>query len=192
MTIMEMPRRVREAARLSAGRLVARFLEPLLFRQRKRGTRLQLSSRSLDWRPEIKGAIPAAEIIAGGNAPLSSLAEGTLAQRFHAWCGASGRRYICSVFPVDRAAADAGLPDYVDAIALAVTCNAEGSRRCLSLLVTDEELAEPVVRQQFIAAALAAGAIEWHVHLLAADAQQRRLVSKDITAGRLAHSSAPR
>ena len=57
---------------------------------------------------------------APSNTALASLAGGDLEERFHAWRGRSGRRYICSVFPVDHRAADAGLPEFAEAIVIAV------------------------------------------------------------------------
>jgi hypothetical protein len=189
MMIMEMPRRVREAARSSGGGLVARLLEPLFFRQRKFSGRVQLSSRLPEKRPESR-AVPISAIERAGesNAPLDSLAGGTLAARFHAWRGASGRRYICSVFVAEAAEFEAGLPDFADAIALAVACESDGRRRCLSVFVSEAGNGG-ASRQAFVTAALAAGAVEWHIHLLAVDAQQRRLVAKDIEIGCFAETS---
>lgn len=189
MTIMEMPRRARSAARPSGGGLVARFFEPLLFSHRTFSGRVQLWSRAQERKPESKIA-PArpAERITGSNAPLESLAGGSLASRFHAWRGASGRRYICSVFAADRADPEAGLPDFADAIAIAVARDGEGRRRCVSLFLS-EAMTDAGARRHLIAAAMAAGAVEWHIHLLAADAQQRRAVARDIESDRFADAS---
>ncbi len=192
MTIMEMPRRARQAARPSGGGLVARFFEPLLFSHRKFSGRVQLWARAQERKPESKIApLRPTERITGGNAPLESLAGGSLASRFHAWRGASGRRYICSVFAADRADPDAGLPDFTDAIAMAVACDGEGRRRCVSLFLS-EATTDAAARRHFIAAAMAAGAIEWHIHLQAADAQQRRAIATDIESGCLADTSSVR
>ncbi|MGC1556556.1 MAG: hypothetical protein WA745_03305, partial [Methylovirgula sp.] len=61
-----------------------------------------------------------------GNAALKSLSGSPLAGRFHAWHGASGRRYVCSVFPLDPAAPDAGLPQFAGAVVLAVLRAGDG------------------------------------------------------------------
>ncbi len=142
--------------------------------------------------PESKtAAVQPLEGVTGSNAPLDSLAGGSLASRFHAWRGASGRRYIFSVFGADRSAPDAGLPDFAEAIALAVARDDRGSRRCVALCL-NEATTDPATRQHFVAAALAAGAVEWHIHLLAEDPQQRRAIAKDIECGRFAEASTVR
>lgn len=197
MTIIEMPRRVRVAARLSGTGLVSRFLQPLLFSQRQIAGRISPTlARGRDAvRTAGREARPAAGCPAKGltssNAPLESLAGGSLASRFHAWRGASGRRYICSVFPADPAAPDAGLPDFADAIAMAVVREPDGGRRRISLFLS-EATSDATTRRAFVAEALAKGTIEWHVHLLAVDAWQRRAVATDIETCRFADASAVR
>jgi hypothetical protein len=189
MMIMEMPRRVRMTARLSGGGLVARFFEPWFFRHRKFSGRVQLSARAPEKKPESEIApVWPADRITGSNAPLESLAGRTLSARFHAWHGASGQRYICSVFPADCADPDAGLPDFADAITLAVACDNAGQRRCVSLTLS-EAMTDIAARQHFIAAGLAAGVVEWHVHLLAAEVQQRHAVAQDIESGCFAEAA---
>jgi hypothetical protein len=126
----------------------------------------------------------------GVNAPLSSLAGGSMASRFHAWHGASGRRYICSVFPVDPDAPDAGLPDFAEAIALAVAADADKGQKCIALFLYDGSTAARA-RNDFIASALKAGAVAWHIHL-AEDPQQRLAVAKDIESGRIAEPASAR
>jgi hypothetical protein len=119
------------------------------------------------------------------NHPLASLAGGDLEGRFHAWRGRSGRRYIFSVFPVDLQAADAGLPDFAEAIVIAVA-EFGGTRRVIACLQCEPAAS---ARQAFVAAALAAGARQWHVHLLAVDPRQRGAAIADIAA--LCHPLAP-
>jgi hypothetical protein len=115
------------------------------------------------------------------NATLESVAGGALAARFHAWHGSSGQRYVCSVFPVDAADADAGLPDFTEAVVIAAACEGDGTRRLVALRQC-ETGANPYARESFIIEALAAGASEWHVHLLASDVTQRRAAMADIDA----------
>ena len=52
--------------------------------------------------------------LTGDAGPLAAPENSALAGRFHFWRGASGRRYVCSVFPPER------LPAYERAIALFV------------------------------------------------------------------------
>jgi hypothetical protein len=52
--------------------------------------------------------------LAGDAGPLAAPDNSALSSRFHFWRGASGRRYVCSVFPPER------LPAYERAIALFV------------------------------------------------------------------------
>jgi hypothetical protein len=118
---------------------------------------------------------------APSNTGLASLAGGDLAARFHAWRGRSGRRYICSVFPVDHRAADAGLPEFAEAIVIAVGQDIGGERRIVAFLQC-EYGANALARQAFVAAAIKAGARQWHVHLLTADPQKRRAAIEDIEA----------
>lgn len=114
------------------------------------------------------------------NAALESLAGDALAARFHAWRGNSGQRYICSVFPV-TAEPDAGLPDFTEAVVIAAACEDDGARRLVALRQC-ERGANPYARESFIIEALAAGASEWHIHLLASEEMQRRAAVADIDA----------
>lgn len=115
------------------------------------------------------------------NASLASLTGRDLSERFHAWRGRSGRRYICSVFPVDRHVSDAGLPDFAEAIVMAVKSDAASHRRIVGFCQS-EHGAGPVARRAFVTAAVAAGAQHWHVHLLTADPDKRRAAIEDIEA----------
>lgn len=181
MMITEVPGRARAAARLSSSGFVSRFLQPLLFGHRKVAGRAQPASpRGQESGPDRKTAQAT-----GSNAPLRSLAGETLASHFHAWRGASGRRYTCSVFPAVAEAPDAGLPDFVDAIAIAVAREPDGGRRRLSLLLSDAT-SDPAARSAFVAEGLAKGAIEWHIHLLAVEPWQRYAAATDIETCHLA------
>lgn len=182
MTIMETPRRGRGGVRSSSGGLVARFLRPLLFSHRNAAARLSPAApRAAEEALPDKAARPAdgADRRAGSNAPLASLAGGDLATRFHAWRGTSGRRYICSVFPIDAGDPEAGLPDLGEAIVMAVSRDGEGRRQRIALFIS-EPASDATTRRNFIAEALAGGAAEWHVHLLAKDAAQRQAAANDI------------
>jgi hypothetical protein len=116
------------------------------------------------------------------DAMLKSLAGSPLARRFHAWHGGAGRRYVCSVFRIDPAAPDAGLPEFTQAVVLAVARRADGGRQLVALCQCGPD-ADPYARTSFAIEALAVGAIEWHVHL-SPSAAQRQAIIADIKAAR--------
>jgi hypothetical protein len=126
--------------------------------------------------------VPAGISVAtNANAPLASLEGDVLARRFHVWSGRSGRRYICSVFAACRESAEAGLPDFADAIVIAVAMTAEGLRYPIAFFDCGDACAGYLDRRQgFLAKALAHSVREWHVHLLATNPQHRRSVLADI------------
>jgi hypothetical protein len=115
------------------------------------------------------------------NTSLASLAGGDLAERFHSWRGRSGRRYICSVFRVEHHKEDAGLPDFAAAVVIAVKTDAAGDRQVIGFCQCEHGFG-PVARTAFVTTAIAAGAQQWHVHLLTADPQKRRAAIEDIEA----------
>jgi hypothetical protein len=135
------------------------------------------------WRERNADASPNARVNAAmpTNTSLASLAGGELSERFHAWRGRSGRRYICSVFPVDPHDKEGGLPDFAEAIVIAVKTDATGHRRVVGFCQS-EHGAGPVARHAFVTAAVAAGAQQWHIHLLTADLDKRRAAIEDIEA----------
>jgi hypothetical protein len=115
------------------------------------------------------------------DAPLDCLAGAALGARFHSWRGASGRRYICSVFPVCAGAELGGLPEFDEAVALAVSRDGEGRRRriaVLDLCWRDGRFAGDL---RAAGDAVSAGASEWHIHLLAGDACARRAAIADLS-----------
>jgi hypothetical protein len=112
------------------------------------------------------------------NAPVASLAGSVLAPRFHAWYGRSKRRTICSVYPVAKSEAGRGLPDFTAAIVIAV-------RRECGLLrsLTVFAFGDGEDKQVHVEEAVALGASEWHVHLLADSENARRAALRDLQAG---------
>ena len=113
------------------------------------------------------------------DAPLDCLAGAALGAHFHSWRGASGRRYTCSVFPVRAGAEMGGLPEFDEAIAIAVSRDGEGRRRriaVLDLCWRDGQFAGDV---HAVGEALGAGASEWHIHLLTGDAGARQTAIAD-------------
>jgi hypothetical protein len=116
---------------------------------------------------------------ATANASLPSLEGEALARRFHAWSGSSGRRYVCSVFQADMQAPFAGTPDFAEAILIAVRIEEDGLRTPIA--VFDSGDGGHCDRcGTFVAEALAQSVCEWHVHLLATDAQLRRAIKSDL------------
>jgi hypothetical protein len=135
------------------------------------------------WREKNAGTVVVlpAQTDEASNGSLASLAGGELEERFHSWRGRSGRRYICSVFRVDRHVEDAGLPDFAAAVVIAVKFDIAGNRQVVGFCQC-EHGAGPVARRTFVTAATGAGAQQWHVHLLTADPQKRRAAIEDIEA----------
>ncbi|MBL8588476.1 MAG: hypothetical protein JNK46_08105 [Methylobacteriaceae bacterium] len=110
-------------------------------------------------------------------APLASLAGGALARRFRAWRGASGRRYVVTVY----AAGETGWLDLDAALALVVAVAPDGRRRILAAHVDPDAPA----RRRLAAALVAAEgeACEVHLHLLAATPAERAAAAADLGAG---------
>lgn len=107
--------------------------------------------------------------------PVAGLLDDGLATRFHAWFGGSGRRYLASVFPLDRDADDLGLPDFGGFVVLAVGLRGS-ARRALSINAVETGRD----RHRAIRAALALGAEQWHVHLLGAGPAARAAIVADL------------
>jgi hypothetical protein len=105
--------------------------------------------------------------------PLAALADEPLSPRFCAWRGASGRRYIASVYEA-RAC-----PAYCDAALIVVAADADGRRRIVALADTGA-FPEPVVAR--LARTPTAGRLELHLHLLAATTAERRAALDDLAA----------
>ncbi len=97
--------------------------------------------------------------------PLRSADACGLATRFQAWRGRSGRRYVVSVHRRGR------LPDFADAVLLAVRCDPLGAMTLLGVRTTDDGLAGWDALAQ---------ADEIHVHLLALRPAERRKVVEDL------------
>jgi hypothetical protein len=116
------------------------------------------------------------------DAPLYCLAGAALDSHFHSWRGASGRRYICSVFPVCDGAELGGLPEFDGAIALAVSRDGGGLRQRIAVLDLCWRDGRFAGDWQAAGDALSAGACEWHIHLLAGDGDARRAAIADIVA----------
>lgn len=141
-----------------------------------RGRRAAPDFAEMEWLENSRRrSVPAA------NAPLDCLAGGALASRFHAWRGLSGRRYVCSVFPARRNLSWGGMPEFDDAVVLAVAADAWGARRRIAVFEFHSRRGRFCGDPDRVGAALEAGASEWHVHLLAERPWTRRAVIADLT-----------
>jgi hypothetical protein len=126
--------------------------------------------------PWLEPAPPTAPYFAETDAePLASLADDPLSPRFCAWRGASGRRYIASVYEA-RAC-----PAYCDAVLIVVEAAPDGRRRIVALADTGA-FPEPVVARLARTPAPVAGRLELHLHLLAATTAERRAALDDLAA----------
>jgi hypothetical protein len=100
---------------------------------------------------------------------------GALGERFHFWIGASGRRYVCSVF----AAADSALEslDLTHAIVIAVERSGDASCRALSIVPNGLPL-----RLHSSAGNWLGGRTpnEFHVHLLPTSRDERNAALVDL------------
>jgi hypothetical protein len=106
---------------------------------------------------------------------LAALAEEDLSPRFRSWRGASGRRYIVSVYEA-RAC-----PAYCDAVLIAAAVEADGRRRALAIADTGV-FPEPVLARARTSFAHVAERLEFHLHLLAASPAERRAALDDLSA----------
>lgn len=107
------------------------------------------------------------------SAPLSAPGCGALARTFCAWNGASGERYMCSVFAIDD------FPPFLDALVLAVRHGIGGEREIIAAM---DSGAWP---EQLLAGPLAGfirsrKATHWHIHLLCNSAGERRAAIADL------------
>jgi hypothetical protein len=117
-------------------------------------------------------------VAAAANRPLASLMSTGLEKLFHSWLGASGRRYICSVYVL-------GEPPVFDcrrALVAAVRRDACGVAMLFLFEPGPDEAADDL--RFWTQKARVAGANEWHVHLLAETAEDRALVLRDLSPAR--------
>jgi hypothetical protein len=102
----------------------------------------------------------------------------SLDDRFHFWSGASGRRYVHSVYDLFDC------PEIPSANFLLVRRDASGFRSVLAIgHVSHKAGSLNLAEIRYRAARL--GANEVHVHLLAPSAQERRMVELDLRAAQI-------
>lgn len=116
---------------------------------------------------------------AGRETLLPGLAGTSMAERFRAWTGASERRYVFSVFPLD----DGGsLPGDGPAVVIAVDRRPDGKRVPLWIEDTGSR-PQDFFGSERIGLLAAKGRCELHLHFLAADAAERQAVVTDLRDG---------
>ena len=104
---------------------------------------------------------------------LTSLANEKLAERFRHWRGASGRRYIFSLY------APESCPAYDDVVLIVAMKAANGLRRIATICDTGS-LPELALARACKAAAAPGESVECHIHLLAASRAERAAVIEDL------------
>jgi hypothetical protein len=109
--------------------------------------------------------------------PLAALTGEILGDRFRSWRGVSGRRYVFSVFDPTRC------PAYCDAVAIAVVIEPNGDRRAIALADTGA-FPEPVIARLTRLCAAVSERFEFHLHLLATTASERRATLVDLDKAR--------
>ena len=127
------------------------------------------SKRALEAGNRPRSAAPARGPAA--SSPLRALAEGALSARFRSWRGASGKRYVFSVY--DRRSC----PVYGDAVLVVASTLADDGGKIV--FVVDTGCFPDMIVAN--AAAKFGDATEFHVHLLADSPEARRALIADIT-----------
>jgi hypothetical protein len=108
------------------------------------------------------------------SAPLAALAGDALAARFRSWRGASGRRYVFSLYrPPD-------CPPYGDAVMIVATVSAAGERT--AVFIADTGCFPEIVLTNAAEKWMKLEArLEFHIHLLANSAAERRALIADLS-----------
>jgi len=116
---------------------------------------------------------PYLEVRESEGVPLAALERSELAGRYSHWLGASGRRYMFSVFD------PASCPAYCDAILVTAKVDSLGRRTIVAIADTGD-FPDPAVSRAAQAARSLGGRVELHLHLLAASRAQRREAIADL------------
>ena len=116
------------------------------------------------------------------NAPLAGLAGSAVSDRFRAWRGRSGRRYVFSVFRAGMGAAGLDrVPLDDEAVVIATERQRDGARAMLWIGETGPNV-DSFLTGAPVRALAAREDCELHLHFLAADAAERRSVVDDLRA----------
>ena len=111
--------------------------------------------------------------------PLEALYGSQLGRKFQAWSGKSGRRYVCSVFSAGDAAAMEAARSYDSAVILAIRCDVSGVKTLVGMGETGH-FPDLFWYGSAMAALLAQGVEEFHVHLMAETPAARQSVLQDL------------
>ncbi len=115
--------------------------------------------------------------------PALVCAEAAFDQAFHYWRGASGRRYLHSVYSL------VGCPALPQANYILVRRHEDGSREALAFGDTkDDAISLNLAHLRHAGAKI--GANEVHIHLLAETAHDRALVEADLTGAHMRRHTA--
>ena len=113
-------------------------------------------------------------VLTGTPRVLAALDRTGLEDLFRVWAGASGRRYICSVYPLGEPPAfDCGR-----AIVAAVRKSAAGA--AIVFVFQPDAADEADELTCWAQKARLRGANEWHVHLLAESPAARKFAARDL------------
>ena len=116
--------------------------------------------------------------------PVSIAFAPTTSERFHFWLGASGQRYVHTVYSL------IDCPAVPAANYLLVRRDASGICHALAVgRVSEEAPSLNLARIRQLGASM--GATEVHVHLLAGNARQGKLIEFDLKSGLLGESGIP-
>lgn len=110
---------------------------------------------------------------------LLGLAGSSVADRFRAWTGRSGRRYVFSVFPVGASGDLDRLPLADDAVAMGVQ-RSDGGTRTVLWVAGVGGCPASFLDSNRVRALRALERCELHFHLLAADRDERQAVIADL------------
>lgn len=116
---------------------------------------------------------PRTGVCEGEARPLSALAGSDLAGRYSQWLGASGRRYLFSIYD------PSSCPAYSDAILVLAKVDGLGRRTILAIEDTGD-FADPAVSRAMRMASRCDCAVEVHLHLLASNRPARREAIADL------------
>jgi hypothetical protein len=106
---------------------------------------------------------------------LSALSQTPLASRFFSWRGQSGKSYVFSIY------APSACPAFCDAVLIVAARDERGVRRVVTAFETGV-FPEPVLTRAQRSFAVRGDDLEFHVHLLARSAAERRQAIADLLA----------
>jgi hypothetical protein len=116
---------------------------------------------------------------------LDGLLQEPAVQQFQFWAGASGRRYVHSVFSLIEC------PETPKAVYLLVRCDNNGRRTVLKVGRVEHE-AESLNLAEIRHRGAKLGANQVHLHFLAKDEQERRMIELDLRVAHFSELSAER